>query len=1306
MTGRALIVPIRVDVLSVTSATVTAGPLADFSVLPFHDGRRDVNPGTPYVAPVQGDTPFEEAAVRLPTGLHLHWTLPVALTRGEHRPDGVTPATERTVLGLDFPCVPNRWLVVASRSKTDTDVQRWVVESDYVHPEGSDAGAVTYLLPPHERTRLGGHAPFRRVGRQVPLEGWRPDDPSAHHLDGLTAVGWGHPLFHAYHPSCSSVFGFHLAFSADDVPAEDTFSFQVFGWYADPGQDPVSALAAAHPGEPLAALLEARYGWRSDPDLAPPDRLLCYGVRYDGQVLDADTDGGLDRVVLGATGAAALAADLAVVHHGNAAALLPPSHMTDSRELYEEVVEAIGLGTQVDPERPDALAALRDARHDQEFVAVPGGRRWTIRARGPGGAADALAAPSAVPGAVPAAAVARLHDLDGLQQRRDRLDRQSATLRERLFAEWCAYLECKYPPRGSRLDRPDVDELRRHIEVHSLAVLEAGSAESAAIALLLDAETSALVADLADADTAACAIRAADVLDWAAVAAALPQSVAVAPADETAVATALRSLNALVADPNPPPGTGPDQLAALAPWLRDADEPAALAAERAATSLWPGDPVAAVRWRDAGVAHAATVRRAQRNRALLEQALPGALAVATKARHELDQRPGPRFWRPRDPVVVLDGPAVAGGPRHRSRTAHVGCGNAAVGVDVVVAVVAVLDNPAVDPEKHPEQLAAQLFSVGLVELLDDPVVNWHPLLLDWKIVFHDEAAEGERDPLDDRAHYRYAPDHVLRRYRLPAGEPDVVATDPRDLTGRRRVSVVSGRSLLSHHPTDALREALAAGPPPPDKPVTFADQVRTDAADAVRTDPEGVTHLASTTALPIMAASLSGLHDALLMREPAFPIGIDDPLGFGEARAFAARVAVAVGGHSTASPRPLMPFMPLRAGRLQLVDLQVVDSFGQVRGGLLGAATVSASGAMPASRVVPVQGPPVPVFSAALRLLQPARLRMRWLAAASPADESHDHPSTGPVCGWLVPDVLDDALMVHGPDGAAIGSVDGPGRWRPAPGSDRFVPPGDIADPGLRRVVVHLLHQAPDERARLMRVLIAGLDGVEPDSHAQHTALGLLVGRPVAVVRASVRLEFLGLPPVDHGWPALRDMLAGHPRSDAGLRAVRFPLRLGEPGRLDDGLLGFWTENGDDLDGRMRAPHGVANEGDPAPLVLCADAPTTTLTMLMDPRATVHATTGVLPTKVLRIPPEQYGPALHAIGVTFPVTALLTDPDTLRVALPVEPGHVWSWLERTDDGWHELSAPAAPRADAALTAPQVLRDGWLRLAPDPAWEPA
>ena len=101
--------------------------------------------------------------------------------------------------------------------------------------------------------------------------------------------------------------------------------------------------------------------------------------------------------------------------------------------------------------------------------------------------------------------------------------------------------------------------------------------------------------------------------------------------------------------------------------------------------------------------------------------------------------------------------------------------------------------------------------------------------------------------------------------------------------------------------------------------------------------------------------------------------------------------------------------------------------------------------------------------------------------------------------------------------------------------------------------------------------------------------------------------------------------------------------------------------------------------------------------MLVDPRGSVHATCGILPSKSISIPRDQYSDALSKIDITFLTTPLLTDNDQLNLSLPEEPGYEWSWLTQNGSGWHESTAFAPLNPTAVFAKPQVIREGWLKL---------
>jgi hypothetical protein len=171
-------------------------------------------------------------------------------------------------------------------------------------------------------------------------------------------------------------------------------------------------------------------------------------------------------------------------------------------------------------------------------------------------------------------------------------------------------------------------------------------------------------------------------------------------------------------------------------------------------------------------------------------------------------------------------------------------------------------------------------------------------------------------------------------------------------------------------------------------------------------------------------------------------------------------------------------------------------------------------------------------------------------------------------------------------------------------------------------------------------------------------------------------------------------------RETNGSTLVRFPVRVGEAGRLGDGTLCYWLEEPDGtLGGDYHTP--LNDHETETPLLVAADLPPRYLTLLVDPRAAVHATTGILPTQSVRISAEQYEDAIQALEVGFLAAPVLTDGDRIAVPLPAEPGSFWSWRERDGTAWHETSSPPSVRRltdlaeldDATWSA--LVRAGWL-----------
>lgn len=160
-------------------------------------------------------------------GVHLQWILPKGLCRGKVADSGK----------LEFPLVPNRWLVL----RTYYDEQRrpqlkgWVIRSDYVRkPTRRYDGP--YILDEKE-----GSVELRQIGHVTPLEAWAGEQ--AYERTRLTAIGPKDFTFGNYTVNNKNVFSFHddLADLREDHPYE--IGYLVSGWFADETEDPLYQVA-------------------------------------------------------------------------------------------------------------------------------------------------------------------------------------------------------------------------------------------------------------------------------------------------------------------------------------------------------------------------------------------------------------------------------------------------------------------------------------------------------------------------------------------------------------------------------------------------------------------------------------------------------------------------------------------------------------------------------------------------------------------------------------------------------------------------------------------------------------------------------------------------------------------------------------------------------------------------------------------------------------------------------------------------------------------------------------------------------
>jgi hypothetical protein len=567
---------------------------------------------------------------------------------------------------------------------------------------------------------------------------------------------------------------------------------------------------------------------------------------------------------------------------------------------------------------------------------------------------------------------------------------------------------------------------------------------------------------------------------------------------------------------------------------------------------------------------------------------------------------------------------------------------------------------------------------------------WIPLLMQWEIEYHPLDAGGD-----------YASSFLTSAFKLDTDGVELIADAPPP-EHQGPLQVYRGLAPLSRSIPKALRKQIDA-------------YLKAHAKDA---HAGMLNAVAQALDLPMVAQTLAGLHPALAQRTQTLQLPIRDPLAVLDGplseRFSNGAVPAAVGDQNTLAPIPEGPFNPLRAGYARLGRIWIIDVFGQKR-----ELTPVAKDVIRAQSLIPTGDRSAEPFTGLVpRLLQPSRLLLRFLSADDDNVELNSDPATSPIFGWVLFNRMDDSLAIYDASGTALGSLNMRGPlWSGAPGNAAtYLQPVETvfaaANPHLRDFVLGI-YSNPDA-VGFLGELLAGIDTaaatIEPLGSPQHQALALLVGRPLALVRAKLSLDLRGLPALDQSWEAFATAVnagsAMEQRANARLPSVQVAVRLGAAADTEDGLVGYFLEGGQDPYRTFYAPAGGGGQHGvraPAPDTLCVSAAAgdhALVSMLLDPRAAVHAACGVLPAKQIRLAPSLVNPALRSLAVTFLTAPVLSAAARLALPLAKVAAREWSWVSSTPTGWAEEPIPAVDLSAADLS-PQRLVEGWLKLNEEP-----
>lgn len=1178
-------------------------------------------------------------------GVHLHWLLPQAFGHGVS-----------TDAGLDYPHVPNRWLVRRVRYKQGTqddpessevvDTASWLIQSDFLHEvnrENVAPGAVPFL---HEHSETL----FASVGRATPLQDWT-GAPATYNLK-LTALGSGTADFPSSYPLSKSVLGFHDPDPTGGAEGDWQITYLVSGWCSDPAKDLLYGVTE----DDMAARL-AKLEFDVSPTgekLGLMNRVLCNGaaarVHWNGgDVYVSPVPTSEATVFVGNSSAEALATMLAQKMHVDGAT---PGDL--ERILTAFHYDMLGS----DQNLQDVDAEL----HRRRFATQAGEDTFAIDAKRtdiPDQAATVAAPMSAEPPrpvqVLPQKTAEDLHALNAASAHHAQAQRNLARTRQTLFTVWTRWAT-NYNTNDQ--SDPGLEDLVTHAR--------------------------------------------------------------------SAVGTAIKVVDEASKDVDA-------REAALRVDLKDSLPDLELSRSTGAPFYGPADPAILVTGKnfEARNVHNQYLEMTTLRCRHAGEVIDGVTGVPPGTSDPVEV--SNRFLFPLNDLVPM--PSIPDAPyadlldgllRETLLLDGVDPQTPGVVTPFVTSIAAQFFK--MSGTQHPSEAAVKELSTGILRLLvgGDPLPDpdlklafgaltslaparrpdpiglqrwtgnpWRPLYLVWEVEWKPQVGLGGNAPI----HGNWTS--------WPLNESGNDFEVPQDMAVEKTSNTYKSYTMLAPNAAYVLRRRL-------------------EKLNSVKSS-DKLSHIISVLdSMPVVAQSLGGFQQALgqLMQglqlppiNPKYLNGtqpndlpkldpVTEPIDGQPSLDPQHMYAPEVGRDGT----PINPFQPMRAGKLAIRRLSIVDSFGQTR--------VLIKPAEDNPPIVPSFGLPTPDGDSPAvvlppRYLQPARMNFKWRPGVD------DNPVGTPLCGWIFSNHLDQSLMVCDAKGQLLGAMQrvirAPGaggdggssgydankgfNWVSVPGTD--LDAEDVENHELLRFVKNTLaFDAQQARHFLSSIEAAQADVDQTVEHDPR--LSILVGRPLALVRSQLGIELDGDPYRDATAPLDPNTVDGQDATRE-IADLKFPVRLGGMSGTAGGLAGFMLGDNDTYYPRFGLT-GESSEGFEYGKEIHVDARAPQdVTLLMDPHAEVHARSAILPRHSISLPEDVSAGLASIRDVFFQSAPILGPPGAPRLPNPSDDYGNWSWAARPQvTNWLEYPEIRDPGDKGGFgTAPQQLQEGWLKLQMNP-----
>lgn len=472
-------------------------------------------------------------------------------------------------------------------------------------------------------------------------------------------------------------------------------------------------------------------------------------------------------------------------------------------------------------------------------------------------------------------------------------------------------------------------------------------------------------------------------------------------------------------------------------------------------------------------------------------------------------------------------------------------------------------------------------------------------------------------------------------------------------------------------------------------------------------------HLGEINDLNIISQSINSFNEIFLMNElsirfPPFVINEGDPR-------LAEKVAKQLDHFHYRRPLFNEFYSPIRAGFMRLDELRLIDTYGQCF-------DIDINKVAIAENMYCKKFAEANLIMMPPRFIQPTKLDINWLDAIT-GEHCNFNLSDSPVCGWIIPNYLDQSLLIYDKNGEMLGSLVVTGfedekiQWRNRPGSSEHSQkyfgvhaealPAEM-DKEMKKFIQEILRRNIESKEDVLTPLLKIMDKANGYEHpyeaVESSGLSLFIGQPLVLTRAHIALQQAGdmsaYISIDH------NIKKPNPIKPSPVKHFNMPLIIGENSHLNDGTVGFFINNEKDTYSTLHIcveednlTSDYFNSNNQVLLQVEEVSEGCTISILSNPLSSVHFISGMLPIYDVSLPQQLVEKQLNKLYLTFFAGPLLIGVENFVTPISIIENRTWSYIHSNEkQEWVETNNIEPANGNAFLAKyPISIVEGWFKI---------